>query len=225
MNICLIEECNDKILTFKSGLCRKHYLRNYRYGDPYFLKQNSPNSGRNQNCVVCNVEFYVPLWEDTRNKKYGKRIFCSTKCHDKFRDLGVTEKNCSFCNKKIVIKNYILKRRPNSENFCSKKCHVEYQKTLVENKNLKYKGITSEEGRLRKIEDYREWRTSIYKRDNYTCQRCFSFGGKLNAHHILYFKKFPIFRFDIDNGITLCKNCHKYIHKIQSKRFMKSKKK
>ena len=222
MNICIIKDCNNPSLILKSKLCNKHYRRKLKYGDVNYKTKNSPNSGRKQNCVVCNLEFYVPIWEDTRNKKDGKRLTCSKKCSNKYRN---TETNCTFCNKIIIVKNYILKRRPNSNTFCDKKCHVEYQKTLIGDKNPTYKGESEEQERLRKIEDYREWRTYIYKRDNYTCQRCFSYGGRLNAHHILFFKKFPTFRFDVDNGITLCRDCHKYIHKIKSKRFMKVKNK
>lgn len=66
--------------------------------------------------------------------------------------------------------------------------------------------------RNRKI--YEEWRISVYKRDNFTCQYCNdNKANNIEAHHIKSFAKYPNLRYDIDNGITLCKTCHKEIHK------------
>ncbi len=61
--------------------------------------------------------------------------------------------------------------------------------------------------------DYKKWRTSVFKRDEFKCQCCEQVGGELNAHHIKQFAFYPKLRFVIDNGITLCKECHKLIHK------------
>lgn len=54
---------------------------------------------------------------------------------------------------------------------------------------------------------------NLFKRDNYTCQHCNKKGGELNAHHIKTFAKFPELRFDVNNGLTLCKNYHINLHK------------
>lgn len=60
---------------------------------------------------------------------------------------------------------------------------------------------------------YQNWKLSVFKRDNYTCQICGRKGGVLNAHHIKPYKTFPKLRTEISNGITLCERCHKNLHK------------
>lgn len=67
--------------------------------------------------------------------------------------------------------------------------------------------------RQRGSEQYQTWRTDVFKRDNYTCQHCNKLGGELNAHHIKCWKDYKKLRFKIENGITLCLECHKVEHK------------
>jgi 5-methylcytosine-specific restriction endonuclease McrA len=88
---------------------------------------------------------------------------------------------------------------------------------------------------IRHLEEYRCWIQEVFKRDKYTCQYCGDkTSGNLQAHHLIPFKMlislflnrnknldikkdhFKLLElakidkeiFDIDNGITLCKNCH-----------------
>jgi len=73
-------------------------------------------------------------------------------------------------------------------------------------------GITPENVSIRHSIEYHLWREAVFARDNYICQKCQAGGEKLHAHHIQNFADYPEVRFAIDNGITLCKKCHKEFH-------------
>ncbi len=75
--------------------------------------------------------------------------------------------------------------------------------------------------RIRMNKKYLEWRSNVFKRDNYHCQNCGE-KGYLEAHHIVSFS-YLLSNFDINtlskainfnplwdvgNGITYCKPCH-----------------
>jgi len=74
-------------------------------------------------------------------------------------------------------------------------------------------GISPENHRMRQSSNYNYWVKQVFSRDNYTCQSCGRIGGKLNAHHIKSFAKFPEKRLVVDNGITYCERCHRKWHK------------
>lgn len=59
---------------------------------------------------------------------------------------------------------------------------------------------------------YKKWRKDVYKRDHHQCRwpNC-KVKRKLNAHHIRTWAQYPGLRFDINNGITLCKYHHDLI--------------
>lgn len=85
-------------------------------------------------------------------------------------------------------------------------------------KNPSWKGgITPELKRLRNSSDFKWWRESVFKRDNWTCQKCKTRGAYLHPHHIKNFSEYPELRFETSNGITLCKNCHTEFHTIYGK--------
>ncbi len=73
-------------------------------------------------------------------------------------------------------------------------------------------GITKKSALIRRSLEIRIWRESIFRRDNYTCQKYKKRGGVIHAHHIQNFAQYPNLRFNIDNGITLSRKAHKEFH-------------
>ena len=74
--------------------------------------------------------------------------------------------------------------------------------------------------KIRDYEDwaYLQWRSKVFKRDNYTCQmpECHYYSrtrrfGRINAHHIRKWADAIHLRYDVHNGITLCFACHKKV--------------
>lgn len=70
-------------------------------------------------------------------------------------------------------------------------------------------GVTPINKLIRCSAEYRLWREAVFVRDNFTCVWCGVKGSKLNADHIKPFAYYPELRFAIDNGRTLCIDCHK----------------
>lgn len=73
--------------------------------------------------------------------------------------------------------------------------------------------LTPERMRARDSSEYSKWRQAVFERDGYVCQCC---GAKshsghpvaLQAHHLESFANNEDLRYDVDNGITLCYECH-----------------
>ena len=137
---------------------------------------------------------------------------------------------CCVCGKKFVIKEYD-KNRGHGQ-YCSKSCRskvigfsqlkgkpktYEHRKKLSlshsgENNYRWMGGKKKENITIRKGFEHRAWSKETLRFDNYTCVRCGKRGGALHAHHIVRFSEDVLSRFDQDNGITLCEECHHFVH-------------
>jgi hypothetical protein len=147
-------------------------------------------------CESCSKKFINNL-RDTK-----KARFCSLKCFGS--SLTTKEPHpCGTCGIDVLRTPAQL----NDKTYCSKKCadlgfrgssHPSWisDRTLLKDQSE------------RKTAEYTDWRDAVYKRDEYTCQHCFTVGCVLNAHHIKSFKDHEELRIVLSNGITLCKECH-----------------
>jgi len=129
-----------------------------------------------------------------------------------------------------ISKNMIGIKR--SDEF--KKEHSEIAKLLHKNGILGQKkedhwnwkgGISSINRLLRTSSKWKIWRELVFLRDNFTCQNkncqyCHNkIGVFLHPHHIKLLAFNPELAFDVNNGITYCKEFHlksKTLHRFQN---------
>lgn len=70
-------------------------------------------------------------------------------------------------------------------------------------------GITPINEKIRHSSEYKAWRLSVFKRDNYLCVFGCEKTRHIHADHIKQFAYYPELRLDINNGRTLCVSCHR----------------
>ncbi len=126
------------------------------------------------------------------------------------------------CGKTFLPKSRSNKLHPSEHTkFCSKKCADKNGIRIPAELRKGYNPNRSEDLIARKTSEYVGWVKSVLLRDNFTCQKCNKHGGDLNAHHLYSFKDYPQFRYELENGVTLCVVCHTKVHGFRENQFVK----
>ena len=142
---------------------------------------------------------------DIKGQKFG-RLLVIGKFNGSF-EKWVCECECG--SEKIVFRSYLISGHTRS---CGCLQIEKVRETGLANKFLTDEEREYNRERFRTDVRYKKWRQDIYKRDDFTCQICGDRGVKLVAHHRDCWADFPEKRFDLDNGVTLCYDCHKGLH-------------
>ena len=170
-----------------------------------------PRKGKYLNCKMCRNEFYRRL------AHLEGATYCSRAClllDPKTKVLLV----CSQCKKEYLqypSAIYWAKQRGHKGNYCSPQCRQQSMVTNWDKDEHKLNKIYNSD--IRGSAQFKEWRKSVFERDNYTCQRCNIRGNYLEPHHIFRFSFFPDFRFLVANGVTYCRGCHQLTKKWDKK--------
>lgn len=152
------------------------------------------------NCLICGKEFI--------SQKCFDRKYCSHLCANRSRPDrgGKIVLKCVICSKEFTPKRRGFYGRQTK--FCSEKCKAISQS---KEKHWNWKGGISKNHR-RETKEYIEWRNAVYRKDKFTCQACKKHCKDIVAHHIKSWNNFPELRFNINNGLVLCRSCHKKEH-------------
>ena len=157
--------------------------------------------------------------------RYGKNrttVICLCDCGNRVQVVkaSLSRLNTSSCGclKKESAASQL--KKINESGLCKRENHYNWRG-----------GISPIAETIRACHKMNRWVQDVYKRDSYTCSECGvkGNGSNLNAHHIITFSDILLnyniknlddanacdFLWNLDNGITLCVDCHKGVHKVK----------
>jgi hypothetical protein len=159
-----------------------------------------------KNCLFCGKQF---------NKKGTKYKYCCHKCSsdDKIGSKFTLEHRRKIS--KSLVGHIVSEKSVKKLNEYIKN-NGPWNKGKKDPQQSKEKhwhwrgGVTGQRKMMMNTLEYKNWRSSVFKRDNYICVWCGNkTSGNIEADHIKKWIDYPELRYDINNGRTLCKKCHK----------------
>jgi 5-methylcytosine-specific restriction endonuclease McrA len=202
---------------FKISIANKNKKRSVEY--KMWLSTHS-NGANNPNWRGGIKERGVALF-----KTYASRINKYETCVE--NEDGYLEVQCTYCGKLFIpsldsIRNRInaidSKNKGECRLYCSTSCKKEcpiYRKSpeqLMKQDAIRA-GLIQPDDYNREVQP--ELRKLVLARDNYTCQICGS-TESLHCHHYVGVWQDQLESADMDNCVTLCRNCHIYKAHSQS---------
>lgn len=174
----------------------------------YHSEAVSESSKRNKKDLVGKKFGRLTVIKDTGKRRNRRSVvwLCRCDCGKRkevtARDLKIMNTtSCGCLFQEFIVKKNIefgkVNRGPNHPNW---------------NVNLTEKDRARNRSRLQDKPAI-EWRKRVFKRDKHTCVVCGYKGNEINAHHLDGWNWCEERRFDITNGVTLCKACHIKFHK------------
>ncbi len=180
-------------------------------------------------CAKCKVEKQLSEF-NLRTIKGVKKPFSYCKACERANDKKKYSHTCPMCNrvytsgrkgnekcvechKELMRQNKVMYKFKERDFKGEKNPMHGRQRFGKENPNYKSSKTDEEREKERLVEGYGIWRKQVYERDSYTCQSCgYDKGNILIAHHLDGWDWCKDKRLEVDNGITLCKPCHKKFH-------------
>jgi NUMOD3 motif. len=178
------------------GICKAN-SGTFKVGEKH---HNKPHSEETKSKISKN---FKKRWSEGC---YDNRPSHSEETREKIRQTLRSGKfiKCIICGKDTYVAKSVSNRK-----YCSNKC---FYIGFSGKNNPNWTGAKYKPYKHYRNARYINWRKQVFERDTYTCQKCFIKGGYLHPHHLKSYTFFPEFRYEVDNGKTLCVECHKLVH-------------
>jgi len=207
----LSEKIREKISKKLTGrkITEIHKINIGKANKNKIVSEKTKEKVRGENCILWKGGFFKRNEVSFEQSKYLLEGF-----HEIRNSNNILEVKCTYCSKWykptwIEINNRIKSLHYQGDGgrnlYCSNSCKQECP-TYRQRKYPKgYKISTSREvqSELRKL---------VFEKDNWLCVKCGA-DESLQCHHIDPVVNNPIESADINNCITLCKECHRESHK------------
>jgi 5-methylcytosine-specific restriction endonuclease McrA len=191
------KQCTEEFQQWSGDPKRSHWRKEFCSRKCQYASFKKPITGF-KNCLECGKK--MPYRETLKVRSYAgvfsaKSKYCSKKCL------------CTAINRlprKPRTGPSPLKGRKRDRAACLKSSIAQRGE-----KHWNWKGGISKSNQSdRSSIKYKEWRRSVFARDNYTCVECNYKGKGLEPDHIKKWSDYPELRFVVSNGRTLCHDCH-----------------
>lgn len=169
-------------------------------------------------CSRCESTFVVS------NPGFKNQRFCSVSCASKGNTRRLGQKHSEETKKKMSLASLgKSKSVEHRANMSLARTGIKMPAVSVAKRGIKLPSITGpnnprwisdrmllkDDHKDRGGQLHREWSKSVKNRDSWKCKinnnDC---DGRMEAHHILGWTKYPELRYEINNGITLCHAHH-----------------
>lgn len=172
-------------------------------GNERILRYYRVNETGHTYCKSCAKRKYS--CDNMLDKKFGRLTVISYA--DQHFESGGTMMNCVCdCGENVSVSASHLKSGHTTSCGCFR------LEMLQGEANPNYRpDLPMEERNGKRGYPIERWALSVKRRDNFTCQVCGS-KEKLVAHHLNSYASAKDRRYDIENGVTMCRDCHTDFH-------------
>lgn len=216
------QEENKELIKLQRKLYKKNNAEKIRIKNKEYRKNNRNyisnwhKENRRKNAIAISAQKKEYCNQIAKYETYKDKLTADES--PKLSDDGISLKvKCRYCGKYFKPTNLAIKYRIRALNwrdkgdcflYCSENCKLACPtyKQRVYPKDFKKASSREVSTEIRKL---------CFERDSWSCQKCGKtvYEIELHCHHIKSYTQNKIFGNDIDNCITLCKECHKEVHK------------
>lgn len=146
--------------------------------------------------------------------------------------------SCAHCSKELRIKPHQVKNR--TRNFCNRECWALGTRGRGSPVFRGEEAVARFRNRVAQLPEYREWHAEVLKRDGYQCVLCKTIHTKSHPLEVDHIKRFfSIVQengimnieqareckelWDVENGRTVCRPCHRTLDTYGTKGLKRSK--